>query len=369
MSRKKLFITGGHVTPAMAVMEEITKRKLPWDIVFVGRRYALVGSTHDSAEYTLARERGWRFLSITTGRLHRDNIVKVCMGLWKIPLGIWQAYMYCRQERPDAVLSFGGYIAAPIALAAYLTGVPIITHEQTRRPGIANRMIGMIARRICLTFPDENHVFPKEKIVLTGLPIRSALFDPPAKAPIAVDTKKPLLYITGGSTGAVSLNNLVFPIVKQLTKNYTVVHQTGDESLHRAKELRTRLPSVLQKRYSVHRYIDASMVSWVLHRASLVIGRSGANTVVELAVLGKVAIFIPLPWSGEGEQEANAQWLSKHGGAVVLGQSTATPESLRAAINTLFASLDAHHARAEHFSKMLPRNGASRVVDELATIL
>jgi UDP-N-acetylglucosamine--N-acetylmuramyl-(pentapeptide) pyrophosphoryl-undecaprenol N-acetylglucosamine transferase len=250
-----------------------------------------------------------------------------------------------------------------VAVAAWIGRIPVITHEQTMVAGLTNRMISRIAKRVCVTFPETLAQFPKGKAVITGLPMRDGLFTPPKKSPFTLDMHQyPLMYITGGGTGAQSLNRLLFPILPELLKKYTIVHQVGDASLVEAQKIRS-------ERYIAASYFPLTTVSWILAHASLVIGRAGANTVMELAALGKVAIFVPLPWSGGGEQEKNAGWLVSRGGGVVLHQGELTPKILENKIKDVQKNTIFFQQRASAFARKVPRDGARRMRREIERIL
>lgn len=360
MKHTSIVITGGHITPAMAVIDALKRNA---SIVFVGRKYAMEGSRTVSFEYRLITEKHIKFISLSTGRLQRRFTWQTIPSLLKFPVGLIQALICCLRERPSLVVSFGGYIALPTVLAAWLCRIPVITHEQTLVAGLANKIIARIAARVCVTFPETLSHFPKEKAVVTGLPIREALFTPSKKAPFSCDLMHyPLIYITGGGTGAQSLNRLLFPLLAELLKKYTIVHQVGDASLAEAQKIRN-------ERYIAASYFPLSTVSWILTHAALVFGRSGANTVTELAALGKVAILVPLPWSAGGEQKANAEWLAGHGGAVVLNQTELTPRVLEQKITEVQKNIMFFQKRADAFAPEIPRDGTKRFVREIEHIL
>lgn len=325
---RTIFLTGGHITPALALMDEIRSHHPDWRIVCIGRATALEGSEEESVERRLVTRKGAMFLPLAAGRFSRTLGVSAIVSFLKIPVGLMQAFWYCASWRPTIVVSFGGYVALPVALSAYTLGIPIITHEQTRLAGLANKIIGFVAKKICITFEDQATRFPKGKTVVTGLPMRRELFAPPPSPPFEIDRKPPLLYVTGGSTGAVSMNDRLFPMVERLTREYTVIHQTGSVSFPKAAALRVELPTPQQNRYIVQDFFDTEMVSWILHHAAVIIGRSGANTVTEAAALGKPMICIPLPWSAGGEQLANAQWLVARGLGRILLQKEFTKDRL-----------------------------------------
>jgi UDP-N-acetylglucosamine--N-acetylmuramyl-(pentapeptide) pyrophosphoryl-undecaprenol N-acetylglucosamine transferase len=368
-NKRTIALTGGHITPALALIEALQERD-DISMVFIGRKHAMEGSRTLSFEYQLVREKGIRFVSITAGRLQRYISWQTILSILKIPIGYVQAFIYCLRKRPSLIVSFGGYVALPPAIAGWLCRIPVITHEQTLVAGLSNKIIARIAKRVCVTFPETLTQLPKGKAVYTGLPMREGLFTPPKRAPIALDLKQyPLIYVTGGGTGAQSLNRLLFPILPALLRHHSIIHQVGDTSLTQAQTIRAALPSGYRDRYIVRSYIPTTTLSWVLSHAALVLGRSGANTVMELAAVAKVAVLVPLPWSAGREQQENAAWLARNGGAVVLKQPELTPQILENTIEATWANLKSFQQRADACASRIPRDGTKRFVREIEHIL
>ncbi|OGG14865.1 hypothetical protein A2875_01290 [Candidatus Gottesmanbacteria bacterium RIFCSPHIGHO2_01_FULL_46_14] len=357
--RKKILMTGGHITPAIAVADALKKTNTQIDIVFAGRDTSIEGSNSQSEEARLVNQRGFRFVSIQAGRITRAFTLLTAVGIFRIPFGFIAAFGICLSERPDVIVSFGGYVALPVVIAGWMLAIPSITHEQTLSPGLANRIIGLFAKKICVSFPQTVKDFPSDKTVLTGLPLRESIFHPPKNSPFPLGNK-PLIIVTGGSTGAVTLNRLVFPIVENLTTYYSIIHQTGRLDLQNAPDV---------PNYFATAYLDEPAYAWAIGHADLVVGRSGANTVGEVAVLGKVALFVPLPWSGGNEQYENARYLETVGTSQVLNQKNLTPGKLLGAIEGIFRDKQTYDKKAVEISREFPRDGAVRVADQVMAIL
>lgn len=338
-NRATICITGGHLTPALAIMEEIQYRSLPWRIVFLGRSHAFEGVRSPTQEERLVRALGASFHALETGRGR---------GVWKVPLGIFQSLLLLSRYRPAAVLTFGGYVAFPVATAAWILGIPVLTHEQTGALGLANRIIARFA-----------HVVLRAETC--GVPLRRSLFFARERPRFSVDESRPILYITGGSTGSQTLNALVFPIVSQLTRSWTVIHQVGVVD-------RQRIPALTHS-YVAAEYFDTADLAWIYRHAALVIGRSGANTVAEVTAMGIPALFVPLPWSAADEQRENARFLQRAGAAVVLEQETLTPDALLARITETMSSVREMRRRARAAAATCRRDGAQNVVQALCEVV
>lgn len=359
---KRLFITGGHITPAIAVAEAIRKKDADVQMYLVGREYTLEKEKTASQEQELARGAGIEFLPITAGRVTRTVTLTSFIGILKVPLGFVHAGLLLWKYRPQVILSFGGYIALPIATIGKLMGAAVVTHEQTSVPGLTNRIIARFADRVCVSYQDQISTFGKDKTTYTGLPIRSGLYHPPRKSPFAFADDRPVLYVTGGSTGAKSINSLLYPILKSLLQTFDVIHQTGELSFNEAASVRDMLPEDLRGRYVVSSYLSTQEVAWILRHATLAVGRSGANTVGEFSALGVPAIYIPLPWSAGGEQDSNARRASETGVATVLTQNGLTPDGLLEHINAFYESIGTHNNRDNKYGTAVG-SAASDVAD------
>ncbi len=365
----KILVTGGHVTPAIAVIEEIRRTFPDWEIILVGRSVSLEEERVSSEEMRLARLYKIRFLSISTGRVTRTLSFQTILSVFKIPWGFVQALAVVSREKPTLIASFGGYIALPVVVAGWLFGVPAVTHEQTRVPGLANRLIGTVARKIAISFSDQLGHYPKSKTIYTGLPIRRRLFQKSQRAPRGLETHLPIVFITGGSTGARSMNELIFPLVGALTKKYMIVHQIGSVSFSRAKQIREHLPKSERVRYAIFRYIDMPEYAWILQHAHVVVGRSGANTVGEVATLGNVALWIPLPWSAGDEQRENALYLVRAGTSLIVDQQSLEPSVLVRSIERIESDYETFRIHAETLANVMPRDGAAKVVDIMNQVI
>lgn len=365
MKKSIIFVTGGHLTPAIATIQEITDSHAPHEIVFVGRKFAMEGDKVYSEEFRLITSMHIRFLALTTGRLRRYVSIGTLVSLFKVPIGFIQSLVYCLLERPCLIVSFGGYIAFPVVISGWILGIPTITHEQTMRPGLANIVIAFFARRICVAFDKVARQFPDYKTVVTGLPIRQEIFHPPPRPSFHIPLSKKIIYITGGATGSEALNELIFPLTTRLISDFTLVHQTGARSLAKAISVRDALHS---EQYIPLSYVDAGDHAWLLHHSSILISRAGANIVGEIMALGRVAIFIPL-YKTQGEQYLNSQLLVQNGSAEFLSQEEATPDKILSHLKKIMSNIKIYTKNATFLSRTFPRNGSKLFVHELLKLV
>jgi len=324
---KKVVITGGHNPPAKAVIEEIKKEKGGWQIFYFGRKHTLEGSKEKSFEYQeLKNDAEINFIPLTSGRLQRRFTIYTLFSLLKIPLGLITALFWLLKIRPDVIISFGGYLSVPVVIAGWMLKIPSITHEQTRSVGLANKINSRFAKKIALSFPETLKQVSSKRAVLTGNPMIN-FSSPSKKSPLyslISKANKPILLVTGGKSGSRTINNVVKKIKNKLKNKFFIVHQVGLDR----QNLFTQ-----ETGYLATPFIKSSNFGWVLNHSTLVISRSGANTVWQLAALKKKAILIPIPWSSGNEQRKNAEFLRKIGLAKIIPQSKLTAKVLISTIN------------------------------------
>lgn len=356
----RIAICGVHLTPALALIEELEKRK-DARIIFFGRKYATEGAKNYSVEYRIIqKKKNITFALITTGRLQRKFTKYTIPSFFKIPIGFIQSFAYLVKYRPGLIVSFGGYLSLPVVFSGWLLGIDSIVHEQSLVPGLANKINSLFAQKIFLAWPATLQYFSKEKSQVVGNLTRLSIFNKKtANRKIQKFLAKVgrLIYITGGNQGSHFLNRQITNLLPKLEK-YLIFHQVGTVNfqgdLDKAKKIE-------RDNYFAVDYLKPNEIGAVLNRADLVIARSGANTVWDLAVLAKVAILIPLPISASREQDANAKILKEAGSVVVISQNQCGPESLLNLINKVFRNRDKFEQRAGAFAKTLPMQATKKI--------
>ncbi len=349
--------TGGHVAPALAVVDALKAQDPSVDLLYIG--------SHNGIEARLAGEAGVAFAGIATGKLRRaTNPLKMLsrrniVDAFRVPLGLLQAVKAVKKFKPDAVLSTGGYVCVPTVIAAWLLRVPVITHEQTVTVGLANRIAGKFARQIALTFPDSMALLSTplaRKATVTGNPLRSQLFSGSNENPQRfgfdlVDQHLPFVYVTGGAQGAHVINVAIADCIAELVQYARVLHQCGTNDLEDLRGQRDGLEPQDACRWQIRPFVERDEIgdAWAL--ADLVVARAGAGTVTEACALGKPAVFIPLEPSSGDEQLKNAQRSANAGGALVLRQADCNGANL---LKTVLPLLKSQERRKE----MAAANGA-----------
>lgn len=366
----KILITaggGGHFAPALAVIHALPKT---WDVLLIGRKYAFEADQTISLEYKTAQSLGIPFRWLTTARLQRKFTRYTLSSFLKIPIGFYDAMKMVREYKPDLVLSFGGYVSVPVVLAAALLRIPVVVHEQTLQAGLSNKIAARFARFICISWEQSNAYFPKGKTILTGNPLKVDMMSKKdffAHHSISsTDAALPLLYITGGSLGSHPINMLLDGCLEKLLQKFVIVHQTGDAKEYgdfdQLSQKRDSLPIQLQKRYILIKFIDPYELGSILQKATLVVARSGINTVSELLYFGKPTLFIPLPISAGNEQLENALFFKKQGLGEVFAQDSLTSEKLYEHIVSMIAHKDRYEKNAHRARELLHTDAVNNII-------
>lgn len=340
----KIVVCGGHLAPALAIIENLRENK-KYNVYYIGRKNALEGDEALSLEYITINKLGVPFKSITTGRLQRTLTRHTLPSLIKFPASLIGCFFYLLNLRPNVVLSFGGYVALPVCLAAWILRIPIITHEQTKILGLANKIICRLSDVLCLSFDDTKGLPKGINSIYTGNPIRRSIFkDKDERLTSFGDETLPLLYITGGNLGARSINRVFEKLVPRLTYKFRILHQCGsadrETDFKRLSILKESLSPKYKENYQVIKHVNPFSVGAIYQNASLIISRAGANTVTEILTFGLPAILIPLPWAGQNEQEKNANLIKSLGLGEVVLQSDLSEELLSDTIKSMMSNLN-----------------------------
>ncbi len=312
--------TGGHLYPGIAIAREVLKERGS-DVLFVG--------TEQGIEARVLPREGLPVRFITVGKLKGMKALARVKTVATLPKSVLQALQLIRSEEPDVVLGVGGYSSGPVALASWLAGVPIVIVEPNSYAGLANRLVGRIADKIILCFPgsDRQHFFSARKTYLTGPLVRKGIERGNRDAALknfGLDANAFTVFVMGGSGGAHAINLAMKKAAALLRgmPGLQVLHQTGEKD---AADTAAGYRDAGVKA-AVHPYIHDMAGAYAA--ADLVVSRSGATTIAELAVCGKRAVLIPFPHAADNHQEYNARTLAARGGADVIVQKDLTPELL-----------------------------------------
>ena len=365
----KMLITGGHFTPAVSLISSLQKKckSEEFSLIFVGRKYQTESEKTLSLEYKEVTDRGIPFVNLETGRFTRALSLKTVEDFFRIPMGFLNALAIIKNERPDIVFSFGGYIALPISFWAYCFRIPIYTHEQTIHPGLANKIIGGMAKKIFVAFEESKKYFDQNKVKVVGNPIRESILKV-IDQPFSISTDRPVLYVTGGSLGSHSINEHIFFLLRKLLQKYTIIHQIGNtkeyDDYTKALEIKRSLSFPLKKQYYPRKHFFENEIGYIYSISDLVVGRAGANTFFELCVLKKPTLFIPLQWAASNEQVKHAEIFAQYGTGEVFHQSDSS-DHLFEKIEKMINNIEQYKNNFSSLQHLYKKNAADCIVKEL----
>jgi UDP-N-acetylglucosamine--N-acetylmuramyl-(pentapeptide) pyrophosphoryl-undecaprenol N-acetylglucosamine transferase len=303
--------TGGHIIPALAVARELRER---------GRETFFVG-TDRGLESRLAPKEGFRLEFIRIGGLKRVGLRQTAATLVQLPISTMHAARLLETNRVAAVFSMGGYVAGPPVIAALLRRVPVVVMEPNAVPGLTNRRIAKFVARALISFPETARYFPRGRTEITGLPVREEFFSLPPQPPSPNFT----ILITGGSQGSRTLNQAArqsWPLFRQSGLPLRIIHQSGAATF---EELRCAFAeSGLQG--EVLPFISDMPAAFA--QTNLIVCRSGAGAVAELAAAGKPSILSPFPFAADQHQLRNAEAFARAGAAWLVPDSEMTGAKL-----------------------------------------
>jgi UDP-N-acetylglucosamine--N-acetylmuramyl-(pentapeptide) pyrophosphoryl-undecaprenol N-acetylglucosamine transferase len=331
----KILITGGHLTPAIITAKELLENGYS-NIIWVGRKYTQAGDTATSPEYQLVDELKLQFIHFVSGKLWRKwnkyTYVNAIKDLLLIPFGFISSFIIIIKHKPQIIVTFGGYVGLPFAIAGKLTGKKIIVHEQGIRPGLANRIIAKLSNKVLISWKNSEKYFTNKNLVLTGNP-SWVLYYKTTDTTKLFANEKPIISIFGGNQGAHVINTAIFALLEEILKFSNVIHQTGRSEVTKDKYKASEIKSQLDKKYSdnylFYPYVTNEDNYKIYKNSDLMITRGGANTMTDLIAMNKKSIIIPIPFSAGNEQLINAQFMEKLGlSTIIQYKSELNPEEL-----------------------------------------
>lgn len=358
--------TGGHVFPIIAIVREI-RRISPEekDIQFF-----YLGPKDEFGEILLSQE-GIKVKTIFSGKIRRyfnlksffQNLLDV---LFKIPIGILQAFFYIFFLTPDLIFAKGGFGSLPATVSGWLLGVPMFLHESDSIPGLANRFLVRFATKIFVSFPKTLY-FPEKKIILVGNPIRRELLEgskDEAKEFFKLTGEKPVILILGGSQGAQRINDKILEILPEILKEFEIIHQAGEKNFREVREeVKVIMVKELEKYYHLFPFLKEEELKKAYAASDLIVSRAGSGSIFEIAAVGKPSILIPLPEAAQNHQLKNAYTFAESGAVVVLEEENFTPHFFLEKLKYLFShpkELEKMARAAREFSKPM----AAKIIAE-----
>lgn len=353
--------TGGHIFPAVSIANAIKAKHPQAEILFVGAEGRM--------EMHRVPAAGYKIIGLPIAGFDRKNMFKNIIVLWKILKCERLAKKVIKDFKPMVAVGVGGYASGPILKVAGSMGIPTLIQEQNSYAGVTNKILAKSAKKICVAYEGMERFFPKEKIVLTGNPVRQGLVDSriskaEASEKFGLDKNLKTVLIIGGSLGARTLNESVLGHLDEIrNSDVQFIWQTGK---YYSDEIKKRMSEV--KPLENLRVMDfISDMDYAYAVADLVVSRAGAGSISELCVLNKPAILIPSPNVAEDHQTKNAMALANKSAAIFLKDADAPEKLVEMAINTVNDS-DMLRTLAENAGKMAFRNSADVIADEVCKL-
>ncbi|GKQ42849.1 UDP-N-acetylglucosamine--N-acetylmuramyl-(pentapeptide) pyrophosphoryl-undecaprenol N-acetylglucosamine transferase [Companilactobacillus sp. RD055328] len=353
--------TGGHIYPAIALINQLKERNLLDDVLYVGTKSGLESRIVKDLNipFTTVEIQGFK------RKLSLDNIKTVNLFFSSIS----KSKKIIKEFKPDIVIGTGGYVSSAVVYAAHKMKVPTIIHEQNSIAGVTNKFLGHFVDKIAISFAEVATEFPeKSKLILTGNPRAQEVIKIKPNERLSefnLVPHKPTVLIFGGSRGARPLNSAVVDSISSFNEaNYQVLFVTG--KIHYDNVIK-QISAKKNPNVSVVPYVDE--MPEILPDVSLIVGRSGATSIAEITALGIPAIFIPSPYVTHDHQTKNAEILEKVGAASVIKESDLTKESLLESINNIMGNAEVYKNMEEESKELGIPNAADLLIDEMLKLV
>jgi UDP-N-acetylglucosamine--N-acetylmuramyl-(pentapeptide) pyrophosphoryl-undecaprenol N-acetylglucosamine transferase len=353
--------TGGHIYPALAIANAWMDKHPDSEILFVGAQGKM--------EMQKVPEAGYSIKGLPVAGLQR----KLTLANLSFPIKLWRslrmASKIVKEFQPQLVVGVGGYASGPVLYAAQNKGIPTLLQEQNSYAGLTNKLLAKKAAKICVAYPDMERFFPKEKLKLTGNPVRKDLLDLAGKREqgievFGLDPNRKTVFVLGGSLGARTLNQAMLKHMVDLEKEgYQVLWQSGKFYF---KDMEVALEKAGLTHIHLREFIREMDLAYAA--ADVIVSRAGALSVSELCLVGKPVIFIPSPNVAEDHQTKNANACVKQGAAVLLADADAVGK-FKEYIDDLLKHEDKAQSLATAIKKLAMPDAANALVHELELLL
>ena len=348
----KIILTGGgtagHISPHIALYKDLSRH---FD------KIAYIGSSGGMEEGMIKENLHIPFFSVTVTKFDRGHLLSNFRIPYLLYKGIKDSEKILLEEKPDVIFSKGGYVSLPVVLAARKLRIPVVSHESDLSMGLANKLMKGSCKCICTTF-EKTAKKVGRKGRFTGAPVREDMIKSKEESRkiLGINTKKPVLLITGGSSGSRAINDCVRQSLHELMKYYYIIHLTGKNNFHKGFDCLRDYRQVEFTNDMPH-FIGA---------ADVVVTRAGSNTIFELALARKPMLLIPLPKkASRGDQILNAKYFRKQGLANMLLQEEMDTRTLVDEINQTYAFRKDYESRLENSGL---ERGNKKIVDEIVKV-
>lgn len=353
MNKYKIIMTGGgtagHVTPNLALVPKLKDKG--FEIKYIGSK--------DGIEKEIINDAKIPYFEISSGKLRRYFDMKNFTDPFKVMKGVIEANKILKREKPNVIFSKGGFVAVPVVIAASMRKIPVVSHESDLTPGLANKLSSPFCDKLCVTFRESLKYVKDNKGVLTGTPIREEILrgnSLKGKELCGFKDNKEILLVIGGSLGAKSINDAVRKNLKELLKNFNIIHICGKGNLDEG------LLNI--KGYKQFDYVKEELPN-LLKASDLIISRAGANVIFELLALKKPTLLIPLSKKiSRGDQILNANSFEKEGFSLVLDEDEMMEDNKK-----LISKLDELREKKAVLVQNMNNSGISNGVDAILGVI
>jgi len=350
--------TGGHIFPAVSIANALKERDKNTEILFVG--------AEGKMEMEKVPAAGYKIVGLPVAGFQRRLTFKNITFFFKLAASMRMAKKVVKDFRPDCVVGVGGYASGPVLRVATKLKIPTLIQEQNSFPGVTNRILSKKVNTICVAYPDMERFFPAEKIVLTGNPIRQNLLNMVGRQEAAgyfgLDPERMVVFVTGGSLGARTINEGILDGYKKLVEEgIQIIWQTGKYYYNNiVAEVRE------SESLKIMAFVDKMEAAFSL--ADVVVSRAGASSISEIAMLNKATVFVPSPNVSEDHQTKNAMALVKENAAILV-KDAEVKAKLVDEILALIKDEEKLMMLEKNVNKFAKPDASEHIVDELMKLV
>lgn len=361
--------TGGHINPGIAIANKIKKENKNSEIMFIGTTRGL--------ENDLVPRAGYKLKTIEAHGISRRITIKNVKNMIKTLKGLSEAKKIIKEFNPDIVIGTGGFICGPVLMAARKLKIPTIVHESNSFPGITTKLLSKRVDTVLVAFEDAVKRLPNaKKVVVTGTPtkIKKVDLNKTQREKLINELKlnkdMPIVLVFGGSQGAKSINTTLIDIIKNKTnKNYQIIWASGTSQYDVIKEKLDKLGININNIKNVKILPYIYNMEEIMNLADIIISRSGAMTITEIAITQKPAIFIPFPFATENHQEYNARVLVNAGSAKLILDKDLNEKILSDTLNEMIKDKDKLQQMGENAKKVAIKNVEDKIYQEIKKLV
>lgn len=348
--------TGGHIYPALAIINKIKEKEKKCDILYIG--------TTDRMEKDIVPKLGIKYVGIEMEGINRKKPLKNIRVFIKYKKAIKKAKKTIKEFEPDVVIGVGGYITAPVLIAAHKLKIKTIIHEQNSVPGVSNKLISKYADKICVSLPNTVSYFDKEKTIYTGNPRSEEIINikPALKKDFGLDEDKKLVLIVMGSLGSTTMTKKIKELIPHFKdKNYQVLIVTGKSYYDEFKKIN------LSKNVKIVPFLE-NMIN-LLKKTDLIISRAGASTIAEITAIGLPSILVPSPYVTNNHQYLNAKELEDYKASKLVSEKDFCPEVIVSLVDDILNNKTLYNEMKKNSLKLGMPSSATKFYEEIKKVI